>query len=191
MLKRTKIVKQNLLLAMISEVQPHLQSLGFKFVGKPSKGRFKRLWIRDRGIELDGIVFDWDKYGDPKFFIRFRSFDHPDDLVKCRSNISEINAKDFAATAYGKPRSIQWFKPNFILTMLGFETSEIERLIKKTNETLTGISEFFLGGPAMDNMQDSSLWLSSRLPDNPPPWNDSYHLPPRRVGAGQKLTNWE
>jgi hypothetical protein len=191
-----KSIIERLHLCMIAELQPHLQSLGFKFVGKPSRSRFKPLWIRDRGQSLDAIEFQWDKYNDPKFVIFFRSFDDDADLAKCRDDPKLIGAWNFGAIYYGRPKSNAWFKPKFLLTLLGFSESEIIRVVSKTKKSIDEISDFLLGGPASDSMEDSELWLDERLPDSPPPWDEygklgsMYHLPPRRVGEGKKRTVW-
>jgi hypothetical protein len=194
--EQKKSLIERLRYRMIAELQPHLQSLGFKFVGKPSKSRFKPLWIRDRGKVLDAIEFQWDKYNDPKFVIVFRSFDDETDLAKCRADPKSIGAWNFGTIVYGKPKSNAWFKPRFILCLLGFSESEIRNVVLRAKQSVGEVSDFLLGGPASDSMEDSELWLDERLPNSPPPWDEfgklasMYHLPPRRVGEGKKRTVW-
>ena len=183
-------------LALIEHVQPHLLSLGFKFTGKSSKKRFKQIWIRQNGDTLDAIRFGWDKYNRPYFCVFFRKFDNKNDILSCLSDPSEVAPEIFGVTLYRKPRSNYCFSINFIKSLIGLSQFEIDRLVADLLVGLTEVSEFLNGGPPTDRMKDSYLWRDLRLPDNPPPWPDVdpacyYHMPPRRVGKGNKLTSWE
>ena len=192
-----KEVRAALYLKMIEVLEPHLKSLGFSFVGRPSKKRFKVLWIRDRGSALDAIEFQWNTLDRPSFILNFRSFDHPDDLVDCRQNPGGIHPADFGMRAFMKSHYAGWFKPSWIKSKAGFAEPEIDKVVASAKLTLTEISDFLLGGPPSALMMDSSNWLDRRLPDNPPPWTEvpspigsNYHLPSRRAFSGKKLSAW-
>lgn len=188
---KEKDIKAALVLSMQAHLRTHLLDLGFYPISPRRTRRFNLKWMRDRGTEIDAIEFQWDAYGRPSFIINFRSFNHPDDLATCRSNPKSINAWDFGCRAYMEPSPFGWFRVRFRDRIFGLDRA-ISKIVRSAIQRLTEASNFLLGHPPTDFLQDSELWLDDRAKTSPPPWNSGpvgtqYHLPPRRVGEGDKL----
>jgi hypothetical protein len=152
---------------------PHLESLGYRSIGGKSRQKFKPRWVRDRGNEIDAIDFQWNSLARPSFGINFRSFDHPDDLAKCRSDPKSIEPADFGMKAYMKPNFGFWFKAGILSNFTGGHRS-VSIAIAAAKIRLTELSDFLTGGLSTPLFKDSFSWDDERLPDNPPPWTDGW-----------------
>lgn len=183
-----KLLKQR----MLQDLVPKLNNLGFHSVGGKSKYKFHPRWVRDKGQSLDAIEFQWDNLGFPKFVINFRSFEHPDDLLLCRSDENSIRVDDFGFRAYMRPSASGWFQPSWFGAMIN-SNSAIEKVVRSASERIDEISTFLDGGEPSFLMQDSHMWTYPRLLEGPPPWADGisvYHLPNCRIGQDERLSSW-
>jgi len=184
-MKNDRVLKSELQAKMKEVLEPRLRFLNFISPGKASKDQFPALWLRDRESELDGILFQWDRYGRPSFIINFRSFSHPDDLAKCRASLRRVDPTDFGLRAYMKAAPRGWFKPG-LLDRVFRADSGIASVVDTARSRLVELSDFCTGAAPAAFLYDCISWEDKRLPDNPPPWNDGpvgsqYHLPPRRA----------
>jgi hypothetical protein len=174
-----------------------LKELGFLPVRPAKKDRLPLNWHRDRANIIDALMFQWDKYNRPSLIINFRSFTHEADIALCRKDPKEIAAWDFGLRAHMKPSVFGWFKTSYFHSLFNSDAA-INAVTEKMKRSLSDIDNVMKGGTATTPMQDSSRWLDPRLPDSPPPWTweygkipSAYHLPPYRVGKGDKLATWE
>jgi hypothetical protein len=189
---------KSLLKAHIAERVPaKFKELGFQPVTTARKKSLPRRWYRDRGTIFDIIAFDWYTYDRPSFIVDFRSFDHPDDLYQCHNDLKSVGEYDFGLRAYMKPKYSGWFKPSLILCWVNRKQA-VSRVVDALLVSLVDVDHVMQGGTPSTPMKDGSGWRDPRLPDSPPPWGEpggkrisNYHLPPYRVGKGDKCATWE
>jgi hypothetical protein len=189
----TRVMYKKLL---AERVPAKFKELGFQPVTTARKKSLPRRWFRDRGTIFDIVAFDWDTY-DPSLIVDFRSFDHPDDLYQCRNDLKSVNEWDFGLRAYMKPKYSGWFKPSLISCWLN-QQREMSRVVDALLVSLVDVDHVMQGGTPSTPMKDKDSWCDPRLPDSPPPWGEpggkrisNYHLPPYRVGKGNKCATWE
>jgi hypothetical protein len=190
-------VRRDMSHALSEEIPPLLKELGFVAVSPTRRHSLSLNWYRDRTDIVDALMFQWDKNNTPSLIINFRSFTHNDDIAMCRKSPKDIKAWDFGLRAYMKPGVFGWFKTSYMRNLFIRSKATI-LVVERMKQSIEDIDNVMKGGVAKTPMQDSSRWLDSRLPDNPPPWPhefgkipSSYHLPSFRVGRGDKLATWE
>jgi hypothetical protein len=186
-----KDIRALLLGKMRAVLIPQLQARSFVNIEKLRTTNMPRRWLRDRQHEIDAIEFQWDKRAKPRFFINFRSFDHPDEMTLCRINPQEIEPAYFGIRAHMESRKQAWFKPSLVGRMF-FPYEAVERVVTSASKRVQEISDFCLGIGNSSHFLDSGDWFDERLPQEPPPWRSGmiqmpYHLPPRRAGKGREL----